>query len=282
MISKPFAFVLMPFDPAFDDIYRLGIQAAANECEVIAERVDEQRFTESMLDRIYRQIEVADFIVADMTGRNANVFYEVGYAHARNKLCTLLTQSAEDIPFDLKHHRHIVYGQSIQSLKSNLIDELRWLIAERDKRKTKAISIELKSATADLHKSSYRAEAEVTLKFDIHNRTSKKSPEIEAIYLITGKNWKFEQNKEECAQANSDTSTTQVRHFLKPPITRLSPGAWAQITVVGKKTVGWKIKGDELKDSYHLSGRCIVEIFTSEGSFSEEIDVSVDAEEFPF
>jgi len=107
----------MPFTSDFDDIYKLGIQAAATECGVIAERVDEQTYTETILERIYRQIDTADFIIADMTGKNPNVFYEVGYAHARGKLCTLLTQSTDDIPFDLKHHRHIIYNGSIKTLK---------------------------------------------------------------------------------------------------------------------------------------------------------------------
>jgi hypothetical protein len=48
--------------------------------------------------------EVCD--VADMTERNPNVFYEVIYAYALNKLVLLLTQSAEDILFDLKHRAH--------------------------------------------------------------------------------------------------------------------------------------------------------------------------------
>ena len=104
MPTKPFAFVLMPFDDAFDDIYKLGIQATATECGVVAERVDEQTFSETILERIYRQIENADFIIADMTRRNPNVFYEVGYAHARGKLCTLLTQSVDDIPFRSEEH----------------------------------------------------------------------------------------------------------------------------------------------------------------------------------
>jgi nucleoside 2-deoxyribosyltransferase len=120
---KPFAFVLMPFDVSFDDIYKRGIQSAASDCEIVAERVDEQRFSESILERIYRQIETADIVVADMSGRNANVFYEVGYAHAKGKHCILLAQDTTDIPFDLKHHRHLIYSGSIKKLHTDLLSE---------------------------------------------------------------------------------------------------------------------------------------------------------------
>lgn len=80
---KPFVFVLMPFAQEFDDIYKFGIKGAAQEVGAYAERVDEQMFVEGILERIFNQISKADVIVADMTGRNPNVFYEVGYAHAR-------------------------------------------------------------------------------------------------------------------------------------------------------------------------------------------------------
>lgn len=191
MAVKPFAFVLMPFDDSFSDIYRLGIQAAATECGVVAERVDEQTYSETILERIYRQIEIADFVIADMTGRNPNVFYEVGYAHARGKLCTLLTQRVEDIPFDLQHHRHIIYNGSIQTLKEKLLLEISWLKQEREKQTTNSFTIELKSATGDLIKTPYQADSEVEFIFDIRNKTDKKSPEIEAIYLYTQDFWKF-------------------------------------------------------------------------------------------
>lgn len=104
---------------------------------MIAERVDEQTFSETILERIYRQIDTADFIIADMTGKNPNVFYEVGYAHARGKLCTLVTQTVEDIPFDLRHHRHIIYNGSIQTLKDRLLTEITWLKSEIEKQKYK-------------------------------------------------------------------------------------------------------------------------------------------------
>ena len=94
-----FAFVLMPFDKAFDDVYKLGIKETANQLGILAERVDEQIFQEGILERIYRQIDAADLIIADMSGQNPNVFYEVGYAHAKGKLCVLMTKDVDDIPF---------------------------------------------------------------------------------------------------------------------------------------------------------------------------------------
>jgi hypothetical protein len=59
-----------------------------------------------------------------MTGRNANVFYEVGYSHALFKEVILLTQDSNDIPFDLKGHKHIVYNGSITTLKNQLSKRL--------------------------------------------------------------------------------------------------------------------------------------------------------------
>ena len=96
----------MPFSGEFDDVYQLGIKEVCKSAGAYCERVDEQIFHESILERVYNQIAKADFIIADMTGRNANVFYEVGYAHALGKRTILLTRGAEDIPFDLKHFPH--------------------------------------------------------------------------------------------------------------------------------------------------------------------------------
>lgn len=82
---KKFIFVLMPFNVDFNDIYNLGIKAACDSDKVYCERVDEQIYEGSMLDRIYNQIQHADYIIADMSSKNPNVFYEVGYAHALQK-----------------------------------------------------------------------------------------------------------------------------------------------------------------------------------------------------
>ena len=127
---KPFVFVLMPFAPEFDDVYGLGIRPACEKAGAYAERIDEQLFAESILDRLYNQISKADVIVSDMTGRNPNVFYETGYAHALAKKVILLTQKEDDIPFDLKHYPHIIYGGRISDLIPQLEKRVRWALQQ--------------------------------------------------------------------------------------------------------------------------------------------------------
>lgn len=125
---KPFVFTIMPFDVSFDDIYILGIRQACEDAGAYCERVDEQIFQETILQRIYNQIAKADVIIADMTGRNPNVFYEAGYAHALGKRVILLTQNIDDIPFDLKYYPHIVYSGKIVNLKK-IERRIRWAIS---------------------------------------------------------------------------------------------------------------------------------------------------------
>src|ERR1043165_7677746 len=125
---KTFVFVLMPFSSEFTDIYEVGIKQACKDASAYCERVDEQIFDESILERVYNQISRADVIVAEMTGRNPNVFYEVGYAHALNKRVILLTQKADDIPFDLQQFPHIIYDGKISTLKSQLEARVRWCV----------------------------------------------------------------------------------------------------------------------------------------------------------
>lgn len=125
---RPFCFVIMPFSKDFDDVYKFGIKLPVTKAGAYCERVDEQDYQERILDRIYNQIAKADVIIADMTGRNANVLYEVGYAHALGKLTVLLTCEADDIPFNLKPFQHIVYGKSIESLSEQLTKKIEWCL----------------------------------------------------------------------------------------------------------------------------------------------------------
>ena len=126
---KPFVFVLMPFAEEFNDLYNFGIRQACEDAGAYCERVDEQHFDGRILDRVYNQIATAKFVVAVMSGRNANVFYEVGYAHALNKRVILLMDNVNEIPFDLSAYPHIIYS-NITKLKEELSSRLRSLIAQ--------------------------------------------------------------------------------------------------------------------------------------------------------
>ncbi len=273
----------MPFSPEFDDVYKLGIKKTCEAEGFIAERVDEQKFSENILERIYRQIAAADVVVADMTGRNPNVFYEVGYAHALEKQCVLLTSNSVDIPFDLKHHRHIIYNDSIVTLCDLLKGELKWQLGEIKNRKAQTITATLKRTLGTLELNSYSAKGNIELDIDVRNISSTRIKEVEAIYLHTGKSWTINQGGTECPKDKSDLESYTDRHFLTSPVNSLSKGAWAPLKLVSTKYLAWAFDGEEeLKNSYRVAGHLTIEVITSQGVFREKIDVDVTVDEIPF
>jgi nucleoside 2-deoxyribosyltransferase len=280
--SDFFTFVLMPFSSEFDDIYKLGIKEAAKECNVKAERLDEQLFGEGMLDRIYRQIDVADFIIADLSDRNANVFYELGYAHAKDKTCILLTKDASDIPFDLKHKRHIVYGESITYLKKEISKNIEWAKNEAKARQKNKISVITKPPTGDLTTSKHSADATITFAFDLHNKTNRVSPEISAIYLYTGNKWKMMHDTKECPYSDADIKPFKYRYFITPPASKIGKDGWAQVNVKASRSLAQAWAGDEIKSEYNIGGRGVLRLETADGNYDHEFDFNLELQEIPF
>lgn len=270
----------MPFKQEFDDIYKLAIKAAAKDAGVVAQRVDEQMYSEGMLDRIHRQIKVADFVIADMSGKNANVFYEIGYAIAKGKYCITLVDDKTNISFDLKHKRHIVYN-SITELKAQLTDEIKWAVSNVESERGSKIQATLKAKVSTLHRSEYRAIADIDFAIDLKPTISGASPEIENAYFYSGQGWALFQNSDECSQQKADISEFMVQHFLSVPVKRVRN--WVQIKFKAKKTIASKYKGDELKSVYTIGGRAMLRLCTSEGDLDYEfmIDETVD-DEIPF
>lgn len=102
-------FVLMPFDSALQPVYEDHIRPAVRRLGLTCQRADEITSTSLITWDIWERINRARVIVADLTQQNANVFYELGLAHALGKDVVLLTQSMDFVPFDLKSIRCIVY-----------------------------------------------------------------------------------------------------------------------------------------------------------------------------
>jgi hypothetical protein len=107
--NQPTAFVIMPFASEFDEVYRLFISNALNAAGYKVLRADNLLSHRSILQDIIGAIASSDLIIADLTGANPNVFYELGIAHALGKPVIMLTQDLEEIPFDLQSYRVVIY-----------------------------------------------------------------------------------------------------------------------------------------------------------------------------
>jgi len=108
-------FVLMPFREEFDDVYDM-VKAVCKDLmvglEVECLRADEIDKPGVITDQIIEHIRDADAIVADLTGSNPNVMYELGYAHALGRPAIIINQSVEKSPFDVAGMRQIVYDRN--------------------------------------------------------------------------------------------------------------------------------------------------------------------------
>lgn len=125
--------VMMPFDVRFDPVY-LALQDAAASVGMKCRRADDIWVHDHIIQDVVSLICMASVVVCDLTGRNANVFYEMGIAHALGKDVIMITQAAADVPFDVSHIRHIRYlanGEGISVLANDVIRRLEGLKARR-------------------------------------------------------------------------------------------------------------------------------------------------------
>jgi hypothetical protein len=105
----PDLFVLMPFSAQLEPVYKDHIQVVAQRAELTVDRADNFFSSGAIMGDVWSAINAAKVIVADCTGRNPNVMYEIGLAHAIGRHTILISQSIDDVPFDLRHLRVIVY-----------------------------------------------------------------------------------------------------------------------------------------------------------------------------
>jgi hypothetical protein len=122
--------VMMPFGAEFAPVYK-ALQKAAKAVGLDCKRADDIWVHHQVIQDIVDLIVKARVIVCDCSGRNPNVFYEIGIAHSFGKDVILITRSAEDIPFDLRHHRYLTYlpnKQGLEDLAEAVQNRLQTLI----------------------------------------------------------------------------------------------------------------------------------------------------------
>ena len=108
------AFVVMQFSSPFNEIYEEVIRNVCAEFKIEAHRADETYGPGLIIADIVREIAESEFVIAEITPANPNVYYEIGYAHAINKPTILLADSRIDkLPFDVSGFRTLMYENSI-------------------------------------------------------------------------------------------------------------------------------------------------------------------------
>lgn len=122
---------MMPFSREFSPVYE-AIVASAGEAGAECERADNIWEHSTIIQDIYSLIHKSSVVVCDFSGKNANVFYEAGIAHSLGRPVIPIVQHTDDIPFDLKHHRAIVYlnnSEGLAKLKTQLTSRIQTLLS---------------------------------------------------------------------------------------------------------------------------------------------------------
>lgn len=118
-------FVMMPFASPLGDYYPKIYEVAIKKAGLNPVRADNDIFgTGKIVDQIWSGITSAKVLVAELTSRNPNVFYELGLAHALKKPVVLVSSNEDDVPFDLQHIRVIYYNVHDPFWGTKLIDKV--------------------------------------------------------------------------------------------------------------------------------------------------------------
>lgn len=107
-IEPTLASAMMPFEAGFSAVFDT-IKAAAEKVDLRCRRADDIWENAAIIEDIVSLIDKSRVVICDCTGRNPNVFYEIGIAHTLGREVILITQVDGDIPFDLRHLRYVRY-----------------------------------------------------------------------------------------------------------------------------------------------------------------------------
>jgi hypothetical protein len=121
-------FVLMPFSDPFNSYYKNILAPAIRKAGFEPITAGEIYGTGPIIEDIFQGIRSSAAVVADVTGKNPNVNYELGIGHTLNRPVVIISQSIDDVPFDYRHLRVIIYDTKEvrweSKLKASLINTL--------------------------------------------------------------------------------------------------------------------------------------------------------------
>jgi hypothetical protein len=124
-VARRVAFCAMPFHQDFLDVYLLGILPAAKEAGFNVNRLDQTFNFTGITQRIWSGISNADLTIADISGHNPNVMYEVGLAQGLGCRTFVIRDSTTDIPFDIRDTLILTYDRKkLHRLQQDLVERL--------------------------------------------------------------------------------------------------------------------------------------------------------------
>lgn len=129
-IQNNLVFVLTPFNADYEHIYDV-INDTCKEIRLVALRGDEEDVPKDVLQNIINYIVKARIVVANLDGRNPNVFYELGIAQALNKPTILLSYRDAPIPFDF-NNQYLIFYKNDDELRTRLSDACLKLLSSSE------------------------------------------------------------------------------------------------------------------------------------------------------
>lgn len=134
-VTKDFAFLIMPYnEPWSNDISDL-VKKVGEKMNINIKRADDIYGIRPVMHDVASSIEHARVIISVLTGGNRNVNYELGLAHAWGKPSIMIASSMDDIPFDYRHLRVIIYETQKpnwgEELSNKLTETIRTIIDEK-------------------------------------------------------------------------------------------------------------------------------------------------------
>jgi hypothetical protein len=135
-------FMIMPFRERFNAIYNNVIRPVTADLNLTIKRGDDFTTTQgAIITEVWAAIYNCKVVIAETTEINANVYYELGMAHMLGKPAILLTQTreVEQLPFDIRHLRFLVYEDSVaggEELTKDLRQSLVWILNDLKEQET--------------------------------------------------------------------------------------------------------------------------------------------------
>ncbi|WP_447773916.1 hypothetical protein [Aeromonas veronii] len=117
-VNEEKVFVLTPFNEEYLSQYE-AIKDVVIDSGFSCTRGDDEKLSSNILSHIVEQIASSRIVIANISGRNPNVFYELGIAHALGKPVVIVSESLANIPFDISNSRILAF-ENIENLKKEL------------------------------------------------------------------------------------------------------------------------------------------------------------------